>query len=355
MKRLCLMICVFGLTVSAGDTSLMRTISDDFEDGVIDTSLWIVGGGGRGWRADDPIGAGDWDYSHEEFIDPTDGYLRTRVWGPPSGLTYGGEAWVCTVQNFNDGKNYVINFTWEPEFLDYHSNWYYIQITDGYIPERADYHWLNRWPPLPPVTEADLAGTYNLLWHTDPVNGPIRGLNFENSPSIGKVSWSIAIDEAGVARLYDGPDTTGSLLHEATLDLSYPWYVRWIVSDGTSSGFPGGDARLKLYDYSALCGPADIAAARIQASIAEKDDALGRIDAALEIEWAAYEALEELLESEDYGDLKKGDIVAAKQKIHSAIQHQEQSKKALEKSIEKLEDSLALLGWPVSPKTNQRR
>jgi len=87
-----------------------------------------------------------------------------------------------------------------------------------------------------------------------------------------------------------------------------------------------------------------IAIGKIEQAIAEKLEALERIDVALGREWAAYEALEELLASGDYGDLNKGDIVTAKQKIHSAIQHEEQSKNALEKSLQKLEDSLWLLG-----------
>jgi len=88
---------------------------------------------------------------------------------------------------------------------------------------------------------------------------------------------------------------------------------------------------------------------RIEVSIAKKLQVLERIDAALEEEWAAYGALEELLASGDYSDLKRGDIVAAKQKIHSAIQHQKQARNALVQSLQKLEDSLWLLGYEVQP------
>ena len=87
-----------------------------------------------------------------------------------------------------------------------------------------------------------------------------------------------------------------------------------------------------------------IAIRKIERAIAEKLQVLETIATALEDEWAAYDALEELLASGDYGDLNKGDIVTAKQKVHSAIQHQQQSKDALEKSIEKLEDALEALG-----------
>ena len=84
-------------------------------------------------------------------------------------------------------------------------------------------------------------------------------------------------------------------------------------------------------------------------AISEKLDALDKINAAIEKEWAAYDALQELLESGDYGDLKKSDITSAIQKIHSSIQHEELAKKTLDRSIEKLEDALAALGWQPPP------
>jgi len=117
--------------------------------------------------------------------------------------------------------------------------------------------------------------------------------------------------------------------------------------DGTAFSIDFQDFRNHSYDNVILheIPKADIGAIRIQEAIDEKEEVLAKIDAALEKEWAAYDALEQLLESGDYGDLNKGDIVKAKQKIHSAIQHQEQSKKALEKSIEKLKEALAALGW----------
>ena len=93
----------------------------------------------------------------------------------------------------------------------------------------------------------------------------------------------------------------------------------------------------------------ELAVSRIEDAITEKVEALERIDAALEKEWAAYEALEELLETGDYGDLKKDDIVTAMQKIYSAIQHEELSKKALENSIKKLLYSLSALGYGPQP------
>jgi tetratricopeptide (TPR) repeat protein len=91
--------------------------------------------------------------------------------------------------------------------------------------------------------------------------------------------------------------------------------------------------------------PYELAIICIEDAIARKVEVLEKINAELEKEWTAYEALEEWLESGDYGYLYKGDIVTAKQKIHSAIQHEEQSIDALERSIEKLEDALSALGY----------
>jgi len=84
---------------------------------------------------------------------------------------------------------------------------------------------------------------------------------------------------------------------------------------------------------------------QIEDAIADKEEMLEVIGWTLEKERDAYAALEELLESGDYGDLGKRDIIKARQEVHSAIQHQEQSADALAKSIGKLYDVLSALGW----------
>lgn len=93
----------------------------------------------------------------------------------------------------------------------------------------------------------------------------------------------------------------------------------------------------------------EIAIMKIEKALIEKIEALVKIDAALQEEWAAYDALKEMLDTDDYGDLKKGDIVIAMRNTHSAIQHQEQSIDALQKSIGKLLYSLSTLGYGPQP------
>jgi serine/threonine protein kinase len=219
---------------------------DDFDDGFINSSLWKVGGGTRGWQSNDPIGSGGWSFSHQEII-ATDGYLNAKVWGPTSDSSSGAEAWIQSNYNFNDGKNYLLNFTWEPTFTDFHYNHYFIQITNGFIPKRGDAHWSERYPPNPPITEADIVGTMNLLWNKQ----GYRGWWFDNTKSTGKLSQSITIDSSGTVKMYSDPNAGGALLYESTLNKSCSWFVRFMVTDATSDGFSAGDASLKLYSFVA--------------------------------------------------------------------------------------------------------
>ena len=146
----------------------------------------------------------------------------------------------------------------------------------------------------------------------------------------------------------------GNVEHLSAFDTPDGWSVHpSLSSDGSALYF------IRLLDNDLSTGdiyvsylivhPYDVAVKAILDAIAEKLDALDKVNAALEKEWTAYDALQELLESGDYGDLKKGDIITGMQKVYSAIQHQELAKKTLDKSIEKLEDSLAALGWQPPP------
>jgi len=248
-------LMLFGTNASA------TYFSDDFEDGEINDSLWVWGGAKRGWNPSNPSDTGNWKYSHKEITDPMDGYLQMRVHGPTSGNTYGAEAWIRTTQNFNDGNSWTINFTWEPEFHDSHYNFYHIQITDGYISPDNYIHW---------AREYDCPGTENLLWTIFPDNELIQGKGFYNAAMPGKLTWSITIDPfyekvwppptyyVPVARLFTGPDGTGWELDRQELDLNYPWYVRFMVSDATSAYFPAGDTRLNLYSFEAIPEPTTI-------------------------------------------------------------------------------------------------
>jgi len=230
---------MFILIVVMAVSSIANGFSDDFEDGLIDTSLWVYGADKRGWQTDIPPGVGNWNYSHEEIVDATDGYLSMHVWGPTSGNTYGAEAWVRTSKDFNDGKDYLINFTWEAVVGEpAHYDRYYIQITDGYIPYYGDIHW-------PSINRQNPVGTVNFLVDTD------NGWSL-TSGSISKTTWSMTITSDGIGKLYNGPNGSGSLIHQDSLDDSKYWYLRLMLIDATSSGFPGGDNRLNLYDFSAV-------------------------------------------------------------------------------------------------------
>jgi hypothetical protein len=135
-------------------------------------------------------------------------------------------------------------------------------------------------------------------------------------------------DEGGGQIVYDlsGNGNDGRLGVTAGVDASDP---TWVESDA-----PIG-----------ICTPYLIATMAAERAVERKTALIEELLATLVQEWAVYEVLEELLESGDSGDLNKGGIVKAKQKIHSAAQHEEQSIDALEKSLEKLKDALNALGY----------
>jgi hypothetical protein len=157
--------------------------------------------------------------------------------------------------------------------------------------------------------------------------------------------------------------TSVSIAGMGNIDNSQPFTIGDRNDPGWHAYFDGSIDDVRIYDRALSAGEVEelywtgiggsgLAIFEIEQALAEKEAALDVIDVALEKESVAYEALEELLESGDYGDLKKGDIVKAEQKIHSAIQHEEQSLDTLEKSIEKLYDALAALGWEPEPEPN---
>jgi len=75
-----------------------------------------------------------------------------------------------------------------------------------------------------------------------------------------------------------------------------------------------------------------------------KIDALGILGAAIDKEEALLDFMDTSFKNRDFGTAKKGDVVKAKQKIHSAIQHEEQAETAVDQSIDKLDDALNTLG-----------
>ncbi|MFQ5495007.1 MAG: hypothetical protein ACE5EX_06460 [Phycisphaerae bacterium] len=247
------MAVIAGVACFASAALGQPTTCDDFEDNSIDSTLWVTGGRRISWT---PSSQGSWNWFHDETIldtgDP-DGYLRLRVQGPGSANSFGAIAWVRTTQDFNDGVDHIINLTWKADVSEFHHQSYHIQVTDGYMATFAEAHG-TPWAPVFGLPGFD--GTVGLLY-----GDPLHHRNGQHyASSTPKQTWSITISPAAVARLYDGPDATGALVGEGTLDSAMPWYIRFMVDDATSAGFPAGDSRLNLYQFcsQATSGPACI-------------------------------------------------------------------------------------------------
>ncbi len=71
------------------------------------------------------------------------------------------------------------------------------------------------------------------------------------------------------------------------------------------------------------------------------------IDAMLQKERQVAETLTKMLTTGDYGNLSRDDILGARETVYSSIEHNALSIKALRLSIERLQDTLLLLGSPV--------
>jgi hypothetical protein len=134
---------------------------------------------------------------------------------------------------------------------------------------------------------------------------------------------------------------TSQMMQQATF-MGWDFDEVWGIVEGQTYPF-------LLWELSGV----ELAIARVEGAIGQKAAVLEALDAALEQEDEVCAVLEEVLESGDMGDLKKGDVIKAQQKIHTAIQHQEQSADSLDKGIEKLYDALMSLGWEPEPEPNE--
>jgi hypothetical protein len=151
-------------------------------------------------------------------------------------------------------------------------------------------------------------------------------------------------------------ENTTSVFHEIEYDTSTMWNMIGAVGNGKWQHFNGTideiaiyrrvlseDEILQMYEYG--FSNFDTAILRIKKSIVQKLVVLVDLDAALEQEYKAYQAFEDLLQSRNNNALTQGDIEKAKQDIYSAIQDQEHCKDEIDKSINKLRDALIILGF----------
>jgi hypothetical protein len=181
---------------------------------------------------------------------------------------------------------------------------------------------------------------YDGLWHH------IVAVRSTSTDGEIYLDGSLVANDSGPARSLNslpvwigGPGFTGPFRFDGKID-DVRLYNRALSAEEVERIYWEGIGGLELAIF--YCGYA----------IAEKEEALVGIDAALETECGAYAELEELLASGDYGELRKSDIIKARQRIHSAIQHQEQSAGALERGVEQLGDALEALGVEPEPEPN---
>ncbi|MHC4640507.1 MAG: LamG domain-containing protein, partial [Planctomycetota bacterium] len=179
-------------------------------------------------------------------------------------------------------------------------------------------------------------------------NGLIDEVAIYNRALAGSEIWAnmhnrLTGDEPGLVGYWDFDEGMGQIVYDLSGNDNHGQLDSTPDVDASDPAWIESDAPI------GRCTPYLIATGSIQKALKHKKASLEKLEAALVEEWTAYEALDALLESGDYGDLKKGDIVTARQRIHSAMQHQEQAINTLEKSIKQLEDALIELGYEPIP------
>lgn len=245
--RKCIVCVIIHLIFSAVFASGIQEaqaleISDHFNDGVIDSALWVTNAYHCG------ISAGSWQSSFTEGAGPGS-YLEARVWGPTSGGTYGLETDVIGTNDFNTGDSWLVNFTWSTgrNGSDLHGDAFSISISDTLSPIQTDDgpYWISGYVARSEFTQ---------LWHytNQGVIAPAPNPPDTPSPSFSPQGWSIFFDPAGFASIYQAPNAGGAAYRTVALDTLDSWYLSFIMADFTSSGFGSGDTNFRLHDYSAV-------------------------------------------------------------------------------------------------------
>jgi hypothetical protein len=328
---------------------------------VLVLGLWALCG--PAWAIEDMI-------SHWKF-DEGEGSIAHDSEGTNDGTIYGA-AWATGqiegALSF-DGMDDYVNVIDSDGSLDIENN---ITITAWIrLNDLSDYYFIVGKQPTGTSREF-YPGNYE--FRTRPTNGCLdfnhqtgtgdyEHSSYTSTSGIEAGTWhhvSVSLVEGGNVNFYVDGAPAGTVPQSGTFGLINDEPVRIGTRKDGWSYFNGLIDDVRIYDialsaeeiqelYLNGVNNLDFVIIQLEEAIIEKIEALEKIDAALEKEWTAYEALEELLESGDYGDLKKGDIIKAMQKVHSAIQIEELSKKALKRSIDKLLYSLSALGYGPQP------
>ncbi|MHC4738695.1 MAG: LamG domain-containing protein [Planctomycetota bacterium] len=144
-------------------------------------------------------------------------------------------------------------------------------------------------------------------------------------------------DEDGLVAYWDFDEGEGQLAGDLSL----------YGNDGQLGSGPGEDESdpnwTDFIPPVGICSLEGIVERNMLNVLGMKNDVLDILDEAISKEKALWEYMDIVFKDRDFGNTSKGDVAKAKQKIHSAIQHEEQAESTVERSIEKLEDALDAL------------
>lgn len=182
-------------------------------------------------------------------------------------------------------------------------------------------------------------GGYNTEW----VNGTIDDVRiYDRALSAEEIRANmhtrLSGDELGLVGYWDFDEGEGQIVYDLSSNGNHGQLGSTPDADASDPAWVNSDAPI------GICTLEELVERNLSDALDIKLDILKQLGIALAKEEAVVDMLNTFFKNRDFGSANKGDVAKAKQKIHSAMQHEEQAEAAVDKSIEKLEDASAALG-----------
>ncbi len=230
-------------------------------------------------------------------------------------------------------------------------NWHHIAVTryingdvtiyidgyedaTGYIPERTAYG--KTFIGTGHTNYSNFKGSideiaiYNKALSAEEIQGVmLAGPDVDDDGLVGY--WDFDDGEGQIAADVSGNGNDGTLGSTEDVDDNDPCWVDDVAPVG-------------------LCSLGDMVERGMADVLDIKEDILYRLLIAIDKELDVYRMLDEAFKAKELGTDNKGDVVQAKQKIHSAVGHETQALKAVNMSLDKIYEALEALDF--EPDTN---
>ncbi|MHC4756101.1 MAG: LamG domain-containing protein, partial [Planctomycetota bacterium] len=196
---------------------------------------------------------------------------------------------------------------------------------------------------IPSTSSPLLIGAHNKISDRNPFNGIMDEVAIFNRALTAEeiqagMYTKLAGDEPNLVGYWDFDEGEGQFAYDLSSNGNDGVLGRRLGPDGSDPNWVDSDAPV------GICSLEEIVERNLLNVLGMKTDVLDILDEAIGKEEALWEYMDIVFKDQDFGNASKSDVVKAKQKIHSAIKHEEQAETAVDQSIDKLDDALDTLG-----------